>query len=107
MFCAGQYYYLKIEAMDKDNNEYEDEYAEFNIVQTNCGCQETDTSGPPVNMAVEQYMGKLFFSWEDQVWLTSRIACDLELIAVPGLVVYTNLCIGAVFLILICLLELL
>ncbi|EDQ87632.1 uncharacterized protein MONBRDRAFT_37822 [Monosiga brevicollis MX1] len=62
----GQYYYLKIEAMDKDNNEYEDEYAEFNIVQTNCGCQETDTSGPPVNMAVEQYMGKLFFSWEDQ-----------------------------------------
>ncbi|EDQ87631.1 uncharacterized protein MONBRDRAFT_33191 [Monosiga brevicollis MX1] len=62
----GQYYYLKVESQDKDASEYEDEAAEFNIVQTTCGCDQSDTTGPPIDVSATQHMGKIFFQWTDE-----------------------------------------
>ncbi|EDQ84448.1 uncharacterized protein MONBRDRAFT_12796 [Monosiga brevicollis MX1] len=59
----GTFYYIKVEGKNEAGN-YPDVF-EYQLARTTCGCLESDTSGTPGNLTINQYLGRIYFNFID------------------------------------------
>jgi len=59
--AIGQYYYIRVEARDKDatSNSFHTDDFEIQLAPTTCGCLTDEITGSATGLNVTQYLGKV------------------------------------------------
>eukprot|EP00045_Choanoeca_perplexa_P004262 m.37071 g.37071 ORF g.37071 m.37071 type:complete len:231 (-) comp12476_c1_seq54:164-856(-) len=76
----GQYYNIRVEARDKDaaSGHFHTDDATINLAATTCGCRSDERTGTPTGFLISQYLGKVYFTWNDQSFCEDGFVLESE-----------------------------